>query len=196
MAEDKTQTPNEREPDARWQDDGGSQRTADPRVAELEENLRRKTEEAAASLDRFLRATADAENFRKRLQKEKSDAIRYANENLLRDLLQVIDSLELAVEHGDLGGNGKSVVEGVQLTLRLFRDLLERHGVKEIRDPAGAEFDPSTQEAAEVRASQEVPPNTVIQQRTKGYRYNDRLLRPARVVVAGGAPDDHDGGGD
>ena len=189
MAEDKFQNPS-------GQDDGDSQRGPDPRVAELEESLRRKTEEAAANLDRFLRATADAENFRKRLQKEKSDAIRYANENLLRDLLQVIDSLELAVEHGDLGGNGKSVVEGVQLTLRLFRDLLERHGVKEIRDPAGAEFDPSTQEAAEVRASQEVPPNTVIQQRTKGYRYNDRLLRPARVVVAGGAPNDRDGGGD
>ena len=189
MAEDKFQNPS-------GQDDGDSQREPDPRVAELEESLRRKTEEAADNLDRFLRATADGENFRKRLQKEKSDAIRYANENLLRDLLQVIDSLELAVEHGDLGGNGKSVVEGVQLTLRLFRDLLERHGVKEIRDPAGAEFDPSTQEAAEVRASQEVPPNTVIQQRTKGYRYNDRLLRPARVVVAGGAPDDRDGGGD
>jgi molecular chaperone GrpE len=190
MAEDKFETPSERAPDGRQQAEDGSQQPSDPRVAELENELRRKSEEAAANLDRLMRAAADAENFKKRLQKEKGDAIRFANESLLRDLLQVIDSLELAVEHGDLGGNGKSVVEGVQLTLRLFRDLLERYGVKEIGDPAGATFDPSTQEAAEVRESSVVPPNTVIQQQTKGYRYNDRLLRPARVVVAGEAPGD------
>jgi molecular chaperone GrpE len=100
----------------------------------------------------------------------------------------VVDNLELAVEHADMGGNGKSVVEGVQLTLRLFRDVLERHGVKEISDPKGATFDPSTQEAAEIRVDEQVPPNTVIRTQAKGYRYNDRLLRPSRVVVASGAP--------
>jgi molecular chaperone GrpE len=159
----------------------------DERIAKLEEDLRRKSEEAAANLDRYLRAVADAENFKKRLQREKSEGIRFANETLLRDLLQVIDNLELAVEHADLGGNGKSVVEGVQLTLRLFRDVLERHGVKEISDPKGAAFDPSTQEAAGIQVDAEVPPNTVIRTQTKGYRYNDRLLRPSRVVVATGA---------
>lgn len=154
------------------------------RIAKLEEDVRRKSEEAAGNLDRYLRAVADGENFKKRLQREKSEGIRFANETLLRDLLQVIDSLELAVEHADMGGNGKSVVEGVQLTLRLFRDVLERHGVKEIGDPTGAVFDPSTQEAAEIQSEKGVAPNTVIKTRTKGYRYNDRLLRPTRVVVA------------
>ncbi len=165
---------------------------AGERIGQLEEDFRRKSEEAAANHDRYLRAVADAENFKKRLQREKSEAIRFANETLLRDLLQVIDSLELAVEHADTGGDGKSVVEGVQLTLRLFRDVLERHGVKEIGDSKGSAFDPSTQEAAEIEIDEGVPPNTVIKTRTKGYRYSDRLLRASRVVVATGraAPGD------
>jgi molecular chaperone GrpE len=153
-----------------------------------EEELKRKTDEAKANFERYLRAVADGENLKKRLQREKSDAVRFANEAFARDLLQVIDSLELALEHAELGGNGKSVVEGVELTLRLFRDVLERHGVKEIGDPTGAAFDPATQEAAEVEAGAEVTPNTVLRRRSKGYLYNDRLLRPARVVVATGAP--------
>jgi len=163
------------------------------RIAKLEEDVHRKSEEAAENLDRYLRALADGENFKKRLQREKSEGIRFANETLLRDLLQVIDSLELAVEHADMGGNGKSVVEGVQLTLRLFRDVLERHGVKEIGDPTGGVFDPSTQEAAEIQAKDGVAPNTVIKTRSKGYRYNDRLLRPSRVVVAAEGPPGGDG---
>ena len=165
--------------------DGGPG-SADDRVSKLEDDLRRKSEEAAANQDRYLRAVADGENFKKRLQREKSEGIRYANESLLRDLLQVIDNLELALEHSSDGGNGKSVVEGIQLTLRLFRDILERHGVKEIDDPTGRAFDPATQEAAEVKPAGSLPPNTVIRTQAKGYRYNDRLLRPARVVVTGG----------
>jgi len=195
MAEDKSRKPNEgaSTPDQRAQD--APDRGADSRIAELEESLRQKTEEAAAHLDRYMRAAADTDNFKKRIQKEKTEAIRYANESVLRDLLQVIDNLEAAVEHAELGGNGKSIVEGVQLTLRLFRDVLERHGVREIGDPAGAAFDPLTQEAAEVREDRGVAPNTVISQRMKGYRLGDRLLRPARVVVAGGGSGDADAGG-
>jgi len=159
--------------------------SAEARIAELEELLRQKSEEAAANFDRYLRAVADAENLRKRVQREKMEAIRFANETVLRDLLPIVDNLETALEHAGLGGNGKSVVEGVQLILRLFRDLLERHGVKELGDPTGGSFDPETQEAADVQASEKVKPNTVIRQQMKGYRYHDRLLRPARVVVAG-----------
>jgi molecular chaperone GrpE len=170
------------ESSAHPQDDQAS--AADRQIAKLEEELRKKAEEVTASRDQHLRAVADADNLRKRMQKEKSEGIRYANESLLRELLQVIDSLELAVEHADLGGNGKSVVEGVQLTLRLFRDILERQGVKPIADPTGKSFDPTTQEASLAEAQPGVPANTVLRAQSKGYRYNDRLLRPARVVVA------------
>ena len=179
---DKRLDNDDAESSARPQDDQAS--AADRQIAKLEEELREKAEEAAASRDQHLRAVADADNLRKRMQKEKSEGIRYANESLLRELLQVIDSLELAVEHADLGGNGKSVVEGVQLTLRLFRDILERQGVKALEDPTGKSFDPTTQQASLVEAQPGVSANTVIRAQSKGYVYNDRLLRPAHVVVA------------
>lgn len=146
--------------------------------------LARKTEEAAANQDRYLRAVAEAENFKKRLQREKGEAIRYANENLLRDLLPVIDSLEVALDHSGDDGNGKSLVEGIQLTLKLFRDVLQRHGVKEADNTAGRQFDPVTQEAAAIEDKAGAEPNSVIRVQSKGYTYNERLLRPARVIVA------------
>jgi molecular chaperone GrpE len=195
MPEDRFQKPADNTAPAEPQAQDGPQREQDPRIAELEKAVQQKTEEAAVNLDRYLRAVAEGENFKKRLQKEKTDAIRYANENLLRDMLQVIDNLEAAVEHAELGGNGKSIVEGVELTLRLFRDVLDRYGVKEINDPAGSAFDPATQEASELREHRELPPNTVIEQRAKGYRFGDRLLRPSRVVVASGRPGDEESGG-
>lgn len=157
---------------------------ADAKIATLEDELRAKSGEAAANFDRYVRAVADGENLKKRLQREKAEAIRFANEALLRDLVPIIDNLERAIEHAGLGGNGKSVVEGVELTLRMFRDVLERHGVREVTATGGTAFDPSVHEAADARASSEHPPNTVIQQREKGYLYHDRLLRPAKVVVA------------
>jgi molecular chaperone GrpE len=192
MADPKDEPRTQTEAQGTSKPEGGASATPEERIAELEEELRLRSEEAAANRDRHLRAVAEAENFRKRLQKDKGDAIRFANETLLRDLLHVVDNLELAIEHAELGGNGKSVREGVELTLRLFRDVLERHGVKELGDPTGAVFDPSSQEAAEVQTRRDLRPNTVIRQQIKGYRYNDRLLRPARVVVAGGPPSNED----
>jgi len=186
MAERRDESRTQTETQAASEPECAASPSPEERIAKLEDELRSKSEEAAASHDRYLRAVAEAENFRKRLQKDKGEAIRFANETLLRDLLHVVDNLELAIEHAELGGNGKSVREGVELTLRLFRDVLERHGVKELGDPTGAAFDPATQEAAEVQTHRELSPNTVIRQQIKGYRYNDRLLRPARVVVAGG----------
>jgi len=158
----------------------------------LEQELAKKTEEAAANYDRYVRAVADAENQKKRLQREKTDGIRYANESLLRDLLQVIDSLEMALDHAGDGPDTKSVVEGLHLTLKLFRDVLQRHGVKELDDPTGKPFDPATQEAAAVEAEPGAAANTVIRGQSKGYLYNDRLLRPARVVVASASSRDPD----
>jgi molecular chaperone GrpE len=185
MADSKDQPRVQTEAEGAPEGKGVGSTKPEERIAQLEEELRLKSEEAASSHERHLRVVAETENFRKRLQKEKGEAIRFANEALLRDLLPVVDNLELAIEHAGLGGNGKSVVEGVELTLRLFRDVLERQGVKALEDPTGSVFDPSTQEAGEVQAHRELPANTVIKQQVKGYRYNDRLLRPARVVVAG-----------
>ncbi len=171
-------------------DDGTAAETAANAAApgNLEEELRKKTEEAAANFDRYVRAVADAENFKKRLQRDKAEAIRYANENLLRDLLQVVDSLDLALAHAGQGAANASLAEGVGLTRRVFRDVMERYGVKELPDAAGQPFDPNHHEANGLESSAEIPANSVIRVLSKGYTYHDRLLRPARVVVAAGPP--------
>ncbi|MEA2624998.1 MAG: molecular chaperone GrpE [Candidatus Binatota bacterium] len=164
------------------------------KIAELEALLREKEGEAKTNQERYLRELAESENFKKRLQREKVDSIRFANENILRDLIPIVDNLERAVEHADLGGDGKSLVEGVAMTLRLFRDVLERFGVKELNVEPGTTFDPRVHEASEIASRPDLPANAVVAQRSKGYLLNDRLLRPAQVVVAsphaaGGPPE-------
>lgn len=165
----------------------GAQKAAEEKIAQLEQQLRAKTEEAAANFDRHLRAVADGENLKKRTQREKAEVIRFANEALLRDILPILDNLERAVEHAELGGNGASVVEGVQLTIRLFSDVLERYGVRAISAAVGCSFDPTIHEAVALEPDAGLPPNTVIRQQQKGYQLHDRLLRPARVAVSGAA---------
>lgn len=165
----------------------GAQIAAEEKIAQLEQQLRAKTEEAAANSDRHLRAVADGENLKKRMQREKAEVIRLAKEALLRDILPILDNLERAVEHAELGGNGASVVEGVQLTIRLFRDVLERYGVRAISVEMGSNFDPTIHEAVALDPGADFPPNTVIRQQQKGYQLNDRLLRPAQVAVSGAA---------
>jgi molecular chaperone GrpE len=161
--------------------------TPEQRISVLEEMLREKTREATESYDRFVREVAEGENFKKRMQRDKAEAIRYANESMLRDLLPVIDNLEWALEHAGDGGDS-SIVEGVQLTLKLFKDVLEKHGATEIAIIPGTPFDPAVHEAVGMEAAPELAPNSVLRVQQKGYRLRERLLRPARVtVVAPGA---------
>ena len=179
--------------------DEGGDATANERIAELESELRARSEEVEKHRDLYLRERAESDNFRKRLQREKLDAVRFSNEALVRDLLPVLDNLELAVEHAELGGNGKSVIEGVRMTVRLFRDVLERAGIQAIDVQPGAPFDPAVHEASGAEVNNEFSPNTVIRQDARGYQINGRLLRPPKVVVAvGAAADDEptDGGPD
>jgi molecular chaperone GrpE len=142
--------------------------------------LEEKTAEAHANHDRVLRERAELENFKKRMQREKADALRFASEPLIRDLLPVVDNLERAVEHA---GSGQSVVEGVRLVLKSLQDILERHGVKRI-EAVGAPFDPSRHEAMAQVESAEHEPNRVVAQHHSGYLLHDRLLRPALVSVS------------
>lgn len=157
--------------------------TPEQRLAVVEEMLREKTREAAESYDRWVREVAEGENFKKRMQRDKAEAIRYANESLLRDLLPVVDNLEWALDHAGEGGDS-SVVEGVKLTLKIFKDVLERQGATEIAISTGAAFDPSLHEAVGMEPAPDLPPNSVLRVQQKGYRLRDRLLRAARVTVA------------
>jgi molecular chaperone GrpE len=152
-------------------------------AAELRQQLEKKEAEARENYDRFLRQAAELENFKKRMAREKEETIRYANEGLIKDLLPVLDNLERAIGHAKGGGNGKPLVEGVEMVIRGFLDVLGKHGVTQI-SALGEPFDPERHEAIAQVESQENKPNTVVEEHHKGYYLLDRLLRPALVSVA------------
>ncbi|HEX9873468.1 MAG TPA: nucleotide exchange factor GrpE [Deferrimonas sp.] len=154
---------------------------AEPTPDETLANLR---QEAEQNRDLYLRARADLENYRKRAQRDKEDLARFANENILREILPVLDNLERAVEHAGRDDNAQgSLFEGVRMTVDMFGRLIERFGVVPITT-VGEAFDPSRHEAVGQIESVEHAPNTVVQELQKGYLLNDRLLRPAMVMVA------------
>jgi molecular chaperone GrpE len=123
------------------------------------------------------------ENFKKRVAREKEEAIRYWNEALVKDLLPVLDNLERAVEHAELGGNGKPLLAGIELVLKGFLEVLEKHGVTQI-SAKGEPFNPQKHEAFAQVESTDHEPNTVVEELHKGYFMADRLLRPSLVSVA------------
>lgn len=139
--------------------------------------------DAARNRDRWLRAVADYENIKKRTASDRAALLKYKNEDLLRDLLPVIDNMERALEHAQATAGMNAVVEGVNMVLSMFYEVLKKYGVKEI-EALDLPFDPNFHEALARVPNAEKPNNTVMQVAEKGYLYNDRLLRPARVVVS------------
>src|SRR5690606_31321431 len=137
-------------------------------------------QELAALREERLRERADTENQRRRMQRELEQARRFANERLLSELLPVLDSLERGLE---AGGDVASLREGVELTLRQLLKVAADNGLQVV-DPTGQAFDPERHEAMSVVPTAERPPNEVVQVFQKGYVLNDRLLRPALVVVS------------
>ncbi|MGA8566518.1 MAG: nucleotide exchange factor GrpE [Candidatus Binataceae bacterium] len=170
-------------------------------VAALREQIANKDKEIAELKDKYLRALADTDNIRKRMRQQNEDSIRLQRESLLRDLLPIADNLERAVEAARGGGNGKPIVEGVEMVLRSLLDFLRTNGVSP-RESVGRPFDPRFHEAVDHVESGEHPPNTVVSEFHRGYQVGERVLRPARVAVAkapsSGAPprkNGEDGGG-
>ena len=149
-----------------------------------EEEVTSTTEgEIEALKDQLLRTVAESENIRRRASRDVENAHKYANEKLLEDLLPVLDSLEKALELPDQSDDAKAVLEGVEISLRMFRETLERGGVM-IVDPLGEPFDPSKHEALAMVPNEEVEPNSVMEVVQKGYLLNERVVRAARVVVS------------
>ena len=149
----------------------------------LEAELAAARAGARQNHDRWLRERADLENLKRRTERERADAIKFGNERLLRDLLPVVDNLERAAAHARGGGNGKPLIEGVELVLKGLLDVLDRHGVKRV-ETHGTRFDPAHHEAMAHVESEQHEPNAVVEEHQPGYRLNDRLLRPALVSVA------------
>jgi molecular chaperone GrpE len=151
--------------------------------AKLRECLEAKEKEAKENYDRYLRQVAELENFKKRTNRERDEAIRFANEALVKDLLPIVDNLERAIMHAKDGGNGKPLIEGVEMVLRGLLDTLAKHGVVPI-SAVGQPFDPQKHEAMAQVENSTYDPNIVVEEHHKGYLLRDRLLRPALVSVA------------
>jgi molecular chaperone GrpE len=143
--------------------------------------------EAAHNRDNWIRAVADLENYKKRAIQERSNLLKYRNEELLRDLLTVIDNLERALQHSGKEEKAHALTEGVAMTAKMFADILKKYGVTEIK-AIGKDFDPHVHEAImRVPVAEGGKTNQVVEEVEKGYMYQDRLLRPAKVVVSTGA---------
>ena len=142
-----------------------------------------------ADLDRFrdlaLRSQADFENYKKRAAREKEDAIKYANSSLLQRLVSILDNFELGLAAAKTENMESPIYSGMVLVQKQLNDLLEENGLQSI-EAEGQKFDPNLHEAIAHEPS-DTPEETVIRQARRGYRFKDRLLRPARVVVSSGS---------
>ena len=149
------------------------------------EELKATAATAAEHWDRLLRTTAEFDNFRKRAAREKDDAIRYANQNLMDRLLPVLDGFEMAMAsvNAQDGEGVRPLKEGMNMVLQQFRSVLSEAGLQEI-DAQGKPFDPNLHEAVSQIETDEMEDGHVFQQLRKGYQLRDRLVRPATVVVA------------
>jgi molecular chaperone GrpE len=142
-------------------------------------------EEAAAMRDRWLRAEAELQNYRRRAQRDLEEARRSAEEAVLIEVIGALDDLERALEAAGAAGADAAWSDGVRLVAQRLRELLARHGVVPV-DPVGEAFDPAFHEALlEVPAGEGVAPGQVVQVALRGSRRGQRALRAARVVVAG-----------
>jgi molecular chaperone GrpE len=161
-----------------------------------EEEAARLREELKAAHDRLLRLQADFENFRRRALRDREEALHYGAQNLVKDLLPVVDNLGRAIDHArrSEGGDLQGLLQGVDLVWRGLESVLSKHQVREI-EAAGRPFNPALHEAMAQVPDASVEPNTIVEVLQKGYQLRERLVRPARVVVAR-APDVPDAGGE
>ncbi len=147
--------------------------------------LRERAAKADEHWDRLLRTTADFDNFKKRAAREKQDAVKYANQDLLQKLIPVLDNFDMALAATQTkeARAPQSLQAGISMVYQLLKKVLHEAGLEEV-DATGQPFDPSLHEAVSQQEAAEVPEGHVFRQLRKGYKLRDRLLRPAGVIVA------------
>jgi len=133
--------------------------------------------------DQCLRLQADIENLRKRKERDVANAHKFALEKFAFDLLPVRDSLEMGLAAAEEGADAAKLKEGSELTLRMLASAMEKYNIKEI-NALNEQFNPEYHEAMSMQEREDVPPNTVVTMVQKGYLLNDRLIRPAMVIVS------------
>jgi molecular chaperone GrpE len=152
-------------------------------VAELQSRLQEKTKEAEEHYERLLRLAAELENVKKRQERDRAELLQFANENLIKELLPVVDNLELALEHGRQLEAPEALMEGLERVHQSFLTALGKFGVTPLTS-VGQPFDPAFHNAVMQEATAAVPDCTVLNEIQKGYLLHNRLIRPAMVVVA------------
>ena len=161
-------------------------------VTGLSHQLLEKNEELHALNDKYLRLAAEFDNYKRRVQRDQSDTIRFANERLFKDLLPTLDNLERALQSGREQALIEGLLEGVELTYKHFLDTLQKMGMKQVAS-VGELFDPAKHQAVGQVESLTVPENVIVDEYQKGYFLHDRILRPAMVTVAKAQTEPGDG---
>ena len=164
-------------------DPDASAQAGAPSIEKLERALEEARVEAQTHRDTSLRARAELENVRRRAERDVANAHRYGLERLVNEFLPVRDSLELGVSAAGDDADAARVREGMELTLKLMTSAFEKLGIEEV-DPAEQPFDPELHQAMSMQDGEGREPGTVLTVVQKGYRLNERLVRPALVVVA------------
>ncbi|MES2218767.1 MAG: nucleotide exchange factor GrpE [Pseudomonadota bacterium] len=154
-----------------------------PSFIELQNKLTEAEEKATQNWDRLLRQQADMDNQQRRAERDIANAHKYALEKFIPELLPVIDSMERSLEISSAEHSVNAVLEGINLTLKMFYGVLEKADVLQI-DPKGQPFNPDFHQAVSVLENSGEKPGTVVNVLQKGYTLNNRLIRPALVVVA------------
>ena len=152
------------------------------RAEELKAELAEARQQAAQNWDGYVRAVAELDNLRKRSQRDLENAHKFALERIVQELLPVKDSLEAGIAAA--AEAAESQREGLEMTLKMLTTVLARSGVSEVNPAQGTAFNPELHEAMTMQPSAEVPPGSILLTVQKGYQLNERLLRPARVIVA------------
>ena len=164
--------------------------TEEPPVEEEQPDIESMQQELEETRSQMLRIAADADNFKKRMERDKERLLKYAGENILRELLTTVDNLDRALEQGGAEGTDpaqqlEALLAGVELTRKGLYTTLERFEVKPL-ESVGQPFNPDEMDALTMDASKDVPANHVLTEFAKGYTFKDRVLRHAQVVVSSG----------
>ncbi|HXO96133.1 MAG TPA: nucleotide exchange factor GrpE [Chthoniobacterales bacterium] len=157
------------------------------RINALETQLAKTKAELEKFRDLALRSSADLDNYRKRMSKEREEAIKFANSSFLERLIPILDNFEFGLEAARSASSPVSILEGMKMVQKQIQDFLSSAGIEMI-DATGQHFDPQLHEAISQEESKQVPDGIVIRQLRRGYKLRDRLIRPANVVVSKGAP--------
>ena len=175
MADTETQNPTPDESTENSAGCGDCKCSAEPTVAPVEENFK----------DKYLYLLADTENLKRRMEREKANSIKYANENILRDMIEVVDNFERTTQalSFDKDEKIKNISLGIEMVKKQFVEALARHGLEPIVC-IGKDFDPNFHEAVGNEVAEGKREQEIIRDHQKGYLLNGRLLRPSRVIVA------------